>query len=474
MNHKLLKLSLIIIFATAWSVGCSQDAHYWTEQFGNKSMLLGGTANACVEDLGLVFYNPGRLAQIENPAFVISAKIYELTKIRIIDGLGEGNDLKKSNFAGAPNMVAGTFKLPFLKNQNFAYSFLTRYRTQNNFDVKAIDSLDEQYADLNARINSFSSFREEWYGLTWSRTLNKHFSIGVTTFGVYTQSSGNISLSLQGLDYNALVDMLNFVRRQEFQAYGLLWKIGLVSMMNKMNVGLTITTPRIHLGGKGSTGFEEYISGVDSIGGNPFGDVYIENQQQNLDVNYRSPLSVALGVGIKFPKSIVHINSEWFSQIKKYQILQANEFVGQQPADTINFNLVDELQSVVNFGVGYEHTFRDKIKMYLSVSTDFSAINIDDGSFLYEFDEQTINNSSFDGDIVHFGGGLSLNMKWAELTFGTRYGSSERTIKRPLNLGEGSFFDPDATSLMKYSRWSFILGFSFPFANQVGEKLGFD
>ena len=55
----------------------AQNAHYWSENYGNRSMLLSGTVNASVEDLGLVFYNPGRLGLIENPAFVISAKVYE-------------------------------------------------------------------------------------------------------------------------------------------------------------------------------------------------------------------------------------------------------------------------------------------------------------------------------------------------------------------------------------------------------------
>ena len=49
----------------------AQDGHYWSENFGNKSMLLSGTVNASVTDLGAVYYNPGRLGQIENPAFVI-------------------------------------------------------------------------------------------------------------------------------------------------------------------------------------------------------------------------------------------------------------------------------------------------------------------------------------------------------------------------------------------------------------------
>ena len=227
--YRLANIILSSLFAFVYFNGSSQDAHYWTEQFGNKSMLLGGTANACVEDLGLVFYNPGRLAQIENPAFVISAKIYELTNINIKDGLGEGNDLKKSNFGGAPNLVAGTFKVPFLKNHHFAYSLLTRFRYKNDFDIMAIDSLINKYINLNAKLKSNSSNQEEWYGLTWAKKLGPKFSIGISTFGVHTQSSASISLNLQGLKNDSVVSMVYLSRKLAYKTYGLLWKIGMAA-----------------------------------------------------------------------------------------------------------------------------------------------------------------------------------------------------------------------------------------------------
>ena len=57
---------LCVLFAGMTKNVVGQDGHYWSEDFGNKSMLLSGTANASVDDLGAVFYNPGRLGQIEN------------------------------------------------------------------------------------------------------------------------------------------------------------------------------------------------------------------------------------------------------------------------------------------------------------------------------------------------------------------------------------------------------------------------
>ena len=477
MKLKLVSgISFLLIYFIINHELLSQDAHYWSEQFGNKSMLLGGTVNASVEDLGLVYYNPGRLSQIENPAFVISARVFELTNTRITDGLGEGKDLKESSFGSGPSLVAGTFKVPFLEGHNFAYSFLTRYRSKGNFDVRTSEEegtmiRDIQYDNLSAKLRSNNTFTEEWYGLTWSKPLNEKFSVGVTTFGYSIQSTGAINLQMQGLTDEDKVSMLNFQRQLNFDAYGILWKAGFAAQLKNINLGLTITTPKINIAGKGSSVYEDFSSGIDSIAGVPRDDVYIENYQQNLAVNARSSWAVGLGMGIKFEKTVVHISSEWFTKVNGYTIFEAEEFVGQQPADTINFSLVDGLKSVLNFGIGVEHKFTDKVYAYGSIASDFSAVG-SEGSFLFKFDNNNIAHSTFDGDFFHFGGGVSLNFKWAELTIGATHGSAQRTIDRPLNIGEDEILYSDATSKIKFGRWRFLVGFSFPFAAKVTESLG--
>jgi len=478
MNPTLFKLSLIIILAGTWSRASAQDAHYWSEQFGNKSMLLGGTVNASVEDLGLVYYNPGRLAKIENPAFVISARVYELSNVRITDGLGEGKDLKKTNFGGGPSLVAGTFKLPFLKDHHFAYGFLTRYKYKNQFDVLTTVTEDEiiqdiEYDELSSKLRSNNSYNEEWYGLTWSYNLNKKLSIGITTFGFQTNSNGSIELLMQGLKVQDEVSMLNYNRQLNYTMYGILWKAGLAAEFKNITLGLTVTTPKVPISGKGSSAYESYVTGIDTLNGIAMEDIYIENHQSDLPANLKSSWAIGFGIGIKFPKTTIHISSEWFDKIDGYTVMEAEEFIGQQPDSTINFRLLDELQSVINFGIGIEHKFSEKLNIYASFATDFSAVN-SDGSELYEFKHNDIANSSFDGDLFHLGTGVSLNLKWAELTMGATYASSESEIQRPLNIGNDVVIDPNAKSTLIFSRWRFLVGFSFPFANKVTDKLGVD
>ena len=66
----------------------AQDGHYWTQQYGTKSMLLSGSVIGGVEDLGAVYYNPGRLAVISNSAFLLSGNVYEYNGIDISNAAG--------------------------------------------------------------------------------------------------------------------------------------------------------------------------------------------------------------------------------------------------------------------------------------------------------------------------------------------------------------------------------------------------
>jgi len=475
---KFLKLTCfsILILVTYENLK-GQDAHYWTEQYGNISMLLSGTVNANVQDLGLVFYNPGRLAQIENPAFVISARVYELTNIRLKDGLDKGRDLKKTSFGGAPNLVAGTFNVPFLKNHHFAYSFLTRHRYNSDLNTKASldenDEKDSPYSNISATAKSNNGFNEEWYGLTWSYNLNKVLSIGISTFATQTSHSKSLDVQLQGLRNDSLVSMVKLNRKMSYDRYGLLCKAGLSAQFEKINLGVTITTPTINLYNNGSTTYENYITSVDSIAGKPATDVYMESNQSDLPAKPKSPWAIGLGASFNFTRSTLHISSEWFSGIGKYTVMETEPAIGQYPKDTIKLRMIDDLRSVFNIGIGLEYRFNEKIEIFLSGATDFAAIG-KDVTYLYEFRESELSKSTFDGDILHFGSGIAMNMKWAELTLGVTYANSRRTVPTPLNISGSDIINPEENTDLFYTRWRFILGFSFPFADKISNKLNAD
>ena len=158
------KICWVVLFATCSSLtSFSQDGHYWTQQYGTKSLLLSGSVIGGVDDLGAVFYNPGRLAVIEKPAFLLSASVYEYTSLSISDAFGKSKSASRSDLKGVPSLAAGTFKLRFLPKHFFAYSILTRQSADLSFSYKS-----EVHKDIFSTLPG-----DEYFGLTTRSHLRR-------------------------------------------------------------------------------------------------------------------------------------------------------------------------------------------------------------------------------------------------------------------------------------------------------------
>lgn len=449
-----------------------QDGHYWSENYGNKSMLLSGTVNASVEDLGAVFYNPARLGMIENPAFAISAQVYEWRTLKAEDN-EQGIKLNNSSFGGAPSLAAGTFKIPFLKNHRFAYSFLTRQRTKLDYFARIeregdlIEGLPGEHDIFNGSLDVKTNFKEEWIGLTWAPPSSKKIGVGLSTF-ISTLNKGNlISVDMNALNEFDQAAYYSVNRKYGYDSYGLLWKLGLVWELEKVRFGLTITTPRINVYGSGSTLIEDHLVGVDTTGDGMVDDGYIFNIQENLNLRHRTPWAIGFGMGIPFSKGLVHLSAEWYDRISKYDILKIEPFIGQSTGDTIRFALEERLESVLNYGIGIEWHFNEKLSAYGSFASNYSAVP-DNINRLSDFKEST-NNSIFQADFFQFGGGFAISTKAIEITIGATYTGASNTFKNEIDFPEDGEDNVDGSSLSRltFSHWKFILGFSFPFADKL-------
>jgi len=479
MNSSIYKILVVFFILTLTeSHSFAQGGHYWSENFGNRSMLLSGTVNASVSDLGAVYYNPGRLGQIENPAFMINAQVYEWRSVKIEDGINEGVDLNQSNFGGIPSLVAGTFKLPFLENHRFAYSFLTRRRDEADFFVRVVDEgdfIESMPGDeiFNGKLQYRTKFTEEWLGLTWSYPLNEKVSIGLSNFISVVNKSNGLYLNMNTLGEENNVATLIMNREYNYNNYGMIWKLGVAYTISPVNIGVTITTPRANIYGKGSTLLENYLTGVDTTGNGQNDDVFIYDLQNELDVKYRHPWTVGLGISVHFKKAVLHISAEWFDKVPRYTIIETQPFVGQSTGDTLQFTLVDELDPVLNFGFGLEYYLSEKLSLFASMATDFSPVISNSGRFA-EF-ENEVSNSVIQADFLKFGGGISIETRIVDLTFGiTRSGANdqfERPIDFPSEGEDDEIFDSSETSRIRLSQWRFILGFSFPFADKMKKNL---
>ncbi len=477
---------VVLIVLLRCSATWAQDGHYWTQQYGTKSMLLSGSVIAGVEDLGAVYYNPGRLALIPNPAFLLSASVYEYNQLIADDAIGDKKSLSKSEIKGVPTLAAGTFKVKFLPNHFFAYAIMTRqlsdlsfaYKNEVNGDVFDTTALpgDEWF---NGEVGFRNSGNEQWIGLTWSHALSKKVSVGVTTNLVNNNQTKGAGIDLRALSFanaDTTVATYHYSRDYNYSELGLLWKAGLAASFDKWLLGLTIKTPMVRLSGSGNYNFEEYYSPMPGLRDTT--DRYTASNQEGLEVKSRSPIAIGLGVTRMLGKNKLHISSEWYSGVSKYTLMQAQTHASQaNPASSVDFILTDEYKSVWNAGIGAEWYISQHISGFASFSTDFSSVGTDITRFVQRQAESS--NNAWAADFFHYGGGVVLNFTGADLTLGVTHTGAKQTIPRLISFPEagsgGTIFDPNATSELKWDRWRFVFSFSFPFlADYAKKKMGSD
>ena len=126
---KAVVISLVIISGSEICVN-AQDDHYWSQQYGAESTLLGGAMVGGAGDNSAVYYNPGALAFITNPSLSIDANVYRMDKTLITDGAGNGLNLNSAQISIYPQIISGMLKL--VKNERFRFSYTLLTRNHNN------------------------------------------------------------------------------------------------------------------------------------------------------------------------------------------------------------------------------------------------------------------------------------------------------------------------------------------------------
>ena len=129
--------------------------------------------------------------------------------------------------------------------------------------------------------------------------------------------------------------------------------------------------------------------------------------------------------------------------------------------------MVDDLQSVINFGLGIEIFANEDLAFFGSFATDYSAVKKDIERFTTK--SLTTNNTVFRADLFHFGFGTSFQSKLADITIGATYARSTENVERTIEINEGDVAS-DKIARLIYSRWRFLVGFSFPFLDKAKKK----
>ncbi len=141
-------------------------------------------------------------------------------------------------------------------------------------------------------------------------------------------------------------------------------------------------------------------------------------------------------------------------------VMEPEVFLGQTSGEPVLNNIVDELQMVVNAGLGIKYNLTKNYDLYMGFSTDFSAASPDSKTFTDL--ESEIYNSSMQANIYHFSGGTVLEFNRLYLTLGLAYNYGIDYISPPLDLPDGQIRanNSEENTSLKISTWKLILGFA--------------
>lgn len=432
----------------------AQDSHYWTTQYGNRSRLLAGAVIGSVDDVSAVFYNPGALALIESAELLLSGNVFEYTAVNYEGLVAGGGEFDSNRFKSLPSMVAGEFPFEFLGENRLAYSFLVRqdfdFRIRERGVLTGEDVGLPDVEGLAGDVRIDQDLTESWGGLTWARTVGP-LSVGVTQFIAVRSQRTEYQIAAQAaLNPGSILALQN--RDLRYTAWRILWKAGVSKRLGPWQLGLSLTTPSVSLGGSGDIGFDSTY--VVSGGEMPDGRL-VTSTQEDLPARYKSPLSIGAGGAYLFngERTRVHLAAEWFNRVGEYRVIDSEPFRAPEGGDPINFDITQELESVFNAGVGVENQFSQLLGAYAGFRTDFNA-GLEEPRGGGQF---AANVSRW--DLYHLALGSTFTIERSDFTLGTVFSFGQSEPFDPLDFLPGIQPPDDKLAEASLFRITVILGF---------------
>lgn len=456
LNKFIFLIFLSFVFSPHWLIG---QGSYNQENFGNRSILLSGNVTGSVDDLGFTYYNPARIALVENPVFSINAKAFQMNTVNIQNVFGRDDKLSNSRFEGIPSLVAGTFEIEKWKNHHFAYAFLSKQRSRLNLNVSEEvnpDNNSYEIDDLDRFVGDFeldNRETDEWFGITWGTKLRDNLSIGVSTFvSVYNYRS-LFDLRFAALDEGSNVGIFNNEIKVGQSSYGVFWKVGLAWKLEKFDIGLNVDLPYLEVIGNGKFRYQRFLSGND-----PGNEDFQFYDFKDLETNRKEPLGISFGLGLPVKKHTIHFKVDWHAGISEYDRI----VIPPVDDDGTGFVYKEALRSVINFGVGGEIYLNDHLNLYGSFSTDFSPT--ESHANVFDLIDDEGGDANFDADYMHYGLGLDIKFKKVKLVVGSTYSTASGDFSEPIEFpisGVEQLADEDS-SRIRVTRWKFIIGLEIP------------
>ena len=231
----------------------SQDSHYWTQQFGTRSALLGGAVLGGANDNTMIYYNPAALGFLENSSVSINANAYRIENIRVENALGQRGDFESAQLGSVPLLAGGMIRTKsqkwkigyaFVSPVDFNFKGIARF--DGNFDL--VDEPESAgLEEVVAETGVTSKTSELIFAIGIGHQLDEHWSVGLSN--LFTVRSHNYQRNFSTYvflnDENRTLVGGNLAQNAEYYNVRFAAKLGVVYHRGNWKTGLTVTAPSL-------------------------------------------------------------------------------------------------------------------------------------------------------------------------------------------------------------------------------------
>jgi hypothetical protein len=474
--HSSLILLLLVLISTY--IIEAQDDHYWSQQYGAESTLLGGAMVGGVNDNSAVYYNPGALAFILHPSLSIDANVYRLDKILIADGGGKGINLNSAQISIYPQIISGMIDFLKVEKLKFSYTLLTRNHSNilmnNRYTDKAFqnDPSDPVPSSTSfvGEFDNVNQINELWFGIGAGYRLSDKLGIGATLFASYRGQTYQLTNYVREIKYPGSKYVYQTQTNDEdikYTTIRMLAKVGISYVTGRMKYGLTLTTPSFGIYGNGSIGRENSNIVVSENPADLANNFLIMDRKTGVKASFRHPLSIAFGIDYQDSKTRLAFSGEYFTGIDTYHLMNPGAEPFLYPPsylDSVDFKPVinsylqvdNAAKPIFNVAVGFSHVIYKQLSIILGASSDFSSYSKTD-----EADD--LMHGFGNWDIYHFSAGLSYHKQKHIVCLGFSFAITPDQHIPPYTIINQT---PDITenALMSAKSYSVIVGYTYYFA----------
>lgn len=368
----------------------AQDANYWSNSYGPGGFFTPGAVIANNRDSGVLFYNPALQALTKKKTASISGTVYQVESIKVKNGAGTGKNLHSRITSSVPQMLSGIVsvgrKKPVYIGYALTHNAVLNYNVSQQQDTKlnviggngspALEYYIGQYnfqnvtRETSALISSGFKLSSRWAigFMAEGQSRSQHYSESFTARALIGDNTSS-TMPLASNEGAYQVD---------YHHIGLKLKLGFSYEVEKHHFGLLLSSPLIHLRGKGTLMSNNAIANVRFLDQEAI-NLLASTRQTNLKTNYKTPASVAFGYAYDYHKGQVYMAAEYFLKIKDYNILTPRAEFFERP-DTGNNNsttialleMREGRKAIFNMGVGVSYQLKPQLMGYCSFRTDFN------------------------------------------------------------------------------------------------------